>query len=176
MRNKVAYAISSSGDVYSWGSLTSDLEDGLQILSNINFLNSIPRTISNLKGKRIINLSCNSKIALCIGSDGIVYSFGDDTKGRYGVLGRGDIYYQYAPVIIQSLGKQKIVQVSIGISHASAIDLSGKIFLWGAGGGVQKRSNVPVSMKSEKGLSGKKVLNTRNGTVIVTSIYMLYNR
>jgi alpha-tubulin suppressor-like RCC1 family protein len=137
--------------------------------SSLEFLEAIPRVVTGLRNKRIIGLSCNSKVVICVSSEGTLYSFGDDIKNRNGVLGLGEVYFQSLPTVIQALTGYKMVQVSVGDFHVSALDVTGSVFLWGTGNGVQRRSNVPVSLKMERGLVGNQVLSSRNGTIIATS-------
>jgi len=106
---------------------------------------------------------------ICASSEGILYSFGDDTKTRSGVLGLGEAYFQSFPTAIQALAGHRMVQVSVGVSHVSALDATGSIFLWGTGNGVQRRTSVPVNLRTERALLGSQVLSSRNGTIIVTS-------
>lgn len=146
--------------MYTWGSLTSNKEG-----DSLTFLEAIPRPVAGLKGKRILSLSCNNKVAVCVSAEGLLYSFGDDAKARSGILGLGETYYQAFPSPIQTLAGHRVAQASVGKSHVAALTARGEVFLWGAGSGVQRKSNVPTELREK--VAGKQVVSARNGTVVV---------
>ena len=121
-----------------------------------------------LNSVMIDSLSCNNTIAIFVSKDGVLYSLGDDLKTRTGILGLGNNYYQSSPSPIKSLFNNRMTQVSISNTQASALDHSGKIFLWGTGDGLQRNSNVPLQFKSEKVINGKQIIAASNAIIIVT--------
>ena len=142
--------------------------------SDLSFLNSPPKLISNIT--KIICLSCNNRAAIFESEDGLLYSLGDDNKTRSGILGLGDIYKAIMPTIIKSLLEKKIVQISVGFNHCTALDSNGNIYTWGSGYGIQQPSNLPLSLKIEKIDNVREVLSTRNATIILTGKLKLKHR
>jgi len=129
----------------------------------------VPRNLATIKGIQIISVSCNNNVAIFVSKDGTLYSFGDDLKYRFGILGLNDIYHQPSPIPIRGLLDHSVKQVSVGFSHCSALDSTGVVYIWGTSG-VQKKSNSPVLLKSERVINARQTLSSYFATIVVTSI------
>ena len=134
LRSQIAFAISSQGEVYTWGALSPTTEDETPFfLRNLLFLQSPPRSFTALSNIRISSLSCNNSVAMFLSEDGTVYSYGSDATHKYGILGLGEIYAQASPYPVGALLDHRIKHVSVGYSHACAVNSGGCLFTWGSG-------------------------------------------
>ncbi|OPX86441.1 MAG: Exoglucanase B precursor [Pelotomaculum sp. PtaB.Bin104] len=94
-------------------------------------------------------LAVSSKHTLMVGSDGSVWSWG---QNEYGQLGLGNNNEQLTPAKINGL--TGIVAVAVGDNHSLALDNSGNVWAWGKnnlyqlGNGSTTNSNVPVKIIS----------------------------
>lgn len=131
-------AISSSGDLYTWG----DGAHNAGLLGHGNDVSHwIPKRVSGLiEGLQVLSVACGTwHTALAI-SSGKLFTFGD---GMFGALGHGDRESVPYPREVESLSGLKAVAVSCGLWHTAAIievtNQSGssvssrKLFSWGDG-------------------------------------------
>ncbi|XP_051128885.1 PH, RCC1 and FYVE domains-containing protein 1-like [Andrographis paniculata] len=131
-------ALSSSGDLYTWG-------DGVHMAGLLGQGNDnshwIPKRISGpLEGIAVLSVACGSWHSALVTSTGKLYTFGD---GVFGALGHGDRESILYPKEVQSLSGLKVISVSCGVWHTAAIvevsNQSGtyvpsrKLFTWGDG-------------------------------------------
>ena len=181
MRNKLALAVSSSGNAYFWGSYSLREEDETNTTAkNLTFLQSEPRQFSTLKNIKISSICCNNMVAFFLSEDGVLYSYGNDLGNSFGILGLGEVYHQSSPTPVRSLFDQRIKQISIGYSHAAALNTIGYLFTWGTGKcgqlGLYKKekTSIPTLVESAKVFSGKQVVSSYNATVLLTGILNSY--
>ena len=76
----------------------------------------------------VCGIACGFNFTLAWTNKGFAYSWG---SGHNGVLGNGNTENQRTPKIIESLISQKVVHMSAGYSHCTAITEDGRLFTWG---------------------------------------------
>ncbi len=119
-------------------------------------------------------LSCNESVALFLSYDGTVYSYGNDPS-RLGLLGQGEIYTVSTPQPVTKLLDHAIRQVSVGPTHACALNSLGRLFTWGTGlrgqlGREETRSTVPRPVESTKVLDVRQAVCSPSATAVVTGM------
>lgn len=127
-------AITSSGEVYSWG--TGVLGHGTDISHWVP-----KRILGPIEGLQIAYVACGPWHTALLTSAGRLFTFGD---GTFGVLGHGDKNSVWIPREVESLFGLKTISVACGVWHTAAIVevivsqsspsvSSGKLFTWGDG-------------------------------------------
>ncbi|XP_042028610.1 PH, RCC1 and FYVE domains-containing protein 1-like isoform X2 [Salvia splendens] len=131
-------AISSSGDLYTWGDGTHNAG----LLGHGNDVSHwIPKRVSGLlEGLQVLSVACGTWHSALATSSGKLFTFGD---GMFGALGHGDRKNVPFPKEVNSLSGLKTIAVSCGVWHTAAIIevgnqsganvLSRKLFTWGDG-------------------------------------------
>lgn len=131
-------AISSNGDLYTWGDGTHNAG----LLGHGNDVSHwIPKRVSGvLEGLQIVSVACGTWHSALATSSGKLFTFGD---GMFGALGHGDRESVPYPKEVNSLSGLKVIAVSCGVWHTAAIievtNQSGanvssrKLFTWGDG-------------------------------------------
>ncbi|KAL7102245.1 hypothetical protein ACP275_08G107400 [Erythranthe tilingii] len=131
-------AVSSSGDLYTWGDGTHNAG----ILGHGNDVSHwIPKRVSgSLEGLQVLSVACGTWHSALATSTGKLFTFGD---GMFGALGHGDRESIPYPREVQALSGLKAVAVSCGVWHTAAIIevtnqlgpnvSSRKLFTWGDG-------------------------------------------
>jgi len=183
IRNKVSFAISHSGTVYFWGELQNKPEILAKLKEtnflDLDFLRCEPKIFGTLRNICITQLSCNESAALFLAQDGTLYSYGADYQ-KVGILGQGDIYLQNTPQPIKALLDHTITNISVGISHACAINSVGNLFTWGTGEAGQlgikevTRCTVPKRADSSKVFGVKQAICSYSSTIILTGISFIH--
>ena len=171
----MAFAISTQGEVYIWGNLSNKPEeDSYNLVKSLNFLESDPRTFGGLKSIKISSLSCNNAVAIFLSEDGTLYSEGNDLLNKFGILGVGEIYSLTSPSPISTLFDHRIKLISVGYSHACALNSVGYLFTWGTGKrgqlghkGIEKMA-MPKLVESAKVFNGKQAICSYNVTALLT--------
>ena len=114
-----------------------------------------PSKFLGLKNIKITSISCNSIAAFFLSEDGTVYSYGDDSKSQFGLLGLGKVFTQFKPTPLRTLFDYHIQSICVGHSHACALSSTGSIFSWGTGNKGQlgipglNRTDIPTKLKTE---------------------------
>ncbi|XP_019484450.1 PREDICTED: E3 ubiquitin-protein ligase HERC2 [Hipposideros armiger] len=181
---KHCLALSSEGEVYSWG----EAEDGKLghgnrrydenthvlcwfvslVLSSVLALGfSEEHLVEVLQGHRVVDIACGSGDAqtLCLTDDDTVWSWGD---GDYGKLGRGGSDGCKVPMKIDSLMGLGVVKVECGSQFSVALTKSGTVYTWGKGDyhrlghGSDDHVRRP---RQVQGLQGKKVTAIATGSL-----------
>lgn len=131
-------AISSNGDLYTWGDGTHNAG----LLGHGNDVSHwIPKRVSGiLEGLQVVSVACGTWHSALATSSGKLFTFGD---GMFGALGHGDRESVPYPKEVNSLSGLKVIAVSCGVWHTAAIievtNQSGvnvssrKLFTWGDG-------------------------------------------
>ncbi|CAG9326781.1 unnamed protein product [Blepharisma stoltei] len=94
---------------------------------------------------KLIQVVCNDSIAIAIGSNRNMYSWGYD-QDQTGLLGIPDVYEASSPTQIP--GISNITQISIGTSHAAAINQEGQLITWGSGFHGELGTSGPICRQS----------------------------
>ena len=178
MRNKVAFVISKRGEVFFWGSLYSTAEDDAKFYpKSLGFLQQEPRIMMPLKNVQIVSMSCNNSVAIFLSQDGTLYSYGNDLAKRYGILGLGENYHQSTPTPISALLEHRVKQVSVGLTHACALNNTGCLFTWGTGKKGQlglnavEKATTPTLVEGGKVFSARQAWCSNSATVVLTGSF-----
>ncbi|KAI3829058.1 hypothetical protein L1987_03172 [Smallanthus sonchifolius] len=131
-------AVSSSGDLYTWGDGTHNA--GL-LGHGTDVSHWIPKQVSGpLEGIQVLSVACGNWHSALITAEKKLFTFGD---GTYGALGHGDLESVKFPKEVISLTALKTIKVACGVWHTAAIveiinhqtkhSTSKKLFTWGDG-------------------------------------------
>ncbi|MEG3753251.1 hypothetical protein [Psychromonas arctica] len=172
VRDYTVYALTETGDVYSWGNNSSkgELGDG-----SVSVDRSTPLKI--LEGKNIVVIEAGADFGLAVDNDGVVYGWGNNT---YGALAQGtaelsgsiykvfDVESVLIPEVIDhlstgsgALGTDRIIAFQGGSRNASALTEAGDIYSWGdMGTGYMGNGYEVDSSGIERQISVEAVKNT----------------
>ena len=127
-------AIGSDGNLYSWGH-NADGELGRETVSTTpndnSQIDNQPRLVTPPAGVHFTQACAGKWHSLALGSDGNLYSWG---QNKYGELGRdtGSAIYDVKPGKVNlPKGITKITQISAGTFYSMALDSDGDLYSWG---------------------------------------------
>lgn len=130
----MAGALTEEGEVYTWGRITSK---GVPILGHGPYngdpciiLQPTPRRVNALSHVKITQLALGQHHAICLASDGKVYSWGVNDKGQ---CGTGDCMNRDSPVPTKDAFGGPVVQIACGGQHSACLNPSGQLFTFGSG-------------------------------------------
>uniref|UniRef100_A0A2C9K806 HECT-type E3 ubiquitin transferase n=1 Tax=Biomphalaria glabrata TaxID=6526 RepID=A0A2C9K806_BIOGL len=120
-------ALTSDGDVYSWGN-----GDGGRLGHGDNITRGEPTLITALSGKHIVQICAGSTYSAAISSSGELYTWG---RGNYGRLGHGSSEDQCYPNLVAALKGHRVIDVACGSGDAQtlAVTDTGTVYSWGDG-------------------------------------------
>ncbi|XP_059157195.1 E3 ubiquitin-protein ligase HERC2-like isoform X2 [Physella acuta] len=120
-------ALTSEGDVYSWGN-----GDGGRLGHGDNISRDEPTLITALSGKHMVQVCAGSTYSAAISSSGELYTWG---RGNYGRLGHGSSEDQCYPSLVSALKGHRVVDVACGSGDAQtlAVTDTGAVYSWGDG-------------------------------------------
>lgn len=147
-----AYAIGSDGKLYAWGDDSNgELGNGGTTDSATPVVVSLPAAVTP-KG-----ISAAQGTGYAIGSDGLLYAFGDNTLGK---LGDGSSAVNSpTPVVVSLPSGVTPTAVAGGYQSAYAIGSDGKLYAWGdnflgeLGDGGTNNSSTPVVVSLPVGVT-----------------------
>lgn len=154
---KHCLALTSDGEVYSWG----EGDDGK--LGHGNRLSyDRPKLIEALTRVGVVDIACGSAHSACITAEGTVLTWG---KGRYGRLGHGDSDDQLRPKLVQALLGHRAVDIACGSGDAQTLCITDddNVWSWGDGDygklgrGGSDGCKIPTKIESLSGLGIVKV-------------------
>ncbi|KAL4709830.1 hypothetical protein ACJJTC_001284, partial [Scirpophaga incertulas] len=154
---KHCLALSSDGDVYSWG----EGEDGkLGHGNRVSY--DRPKLISTLSGMEVVAIACGGAHSACLTARGRILTWG---KGRYGRLGHGDSEDQLVPKMVEALTLYRVIDVACGSGDAQTLCITDdeSVWSWGDGDygklgrGGSEGCKVPMRIDCLKGLRVIKV-------------------
>lgn len=121
-------ALGDDGLVYSWGdNSVGQIGDGTDIRR------PTPTPVLMPAGVSFTDVSVGDAHVLALGSDGRVYSWGENNLGQ---LGDGTDTNRFAPAAIPNPpGVTEFIQVMAGRYHSLALASDGTAYAWGAGNG-----------------------------------------
>jgi alpha-tubulin suppressor-like RCC1 family protein len=146
-------ALSSTGRVYMWGKNLSSLLGAGSDSNYIKIPTEITSRFSLAAGDKIISLSLGSSSSYfsALSKTGRVFMWGDNWAGQ---LGDGTMTSRYGPTEITSrfslAAGDKIISLSLGSPHTSALSETGRVFMWGRndygqlGDGTTTHINTPL--------------------------------
>lgn len=111
--------------IYSWGS-NKYCELGA---NTADILVGQPIHIKTLEHKNINKCATGKNFSIFLTKHGQLYSCG---HGATGCLGHGNLTNAYYPILIRSLSNNIIKDVICGSKHVIALDMQGKIYVWGS--------------------------------------------
>ena len=173
--NKHSVAVTSGGDVFTWGSNVCGQLGYGSFDSNAS---PNPRTVEALKGKRIVECAASKRHTLVLTDDGDVMTWGHKGVSPRKVLLNGVIHAHSLDGSMlrfqkgyKDVSKPQITQICAGAAHSSALTATGIVLTW--------RSADPYCQVQEIGgaLSGQKVVSISAGkyrTAAVTEIGTVY--
>ncbi|MDY0010950.1 MAG: hypothetical protein RBR96_04350, partial [Candidatus Izemoplasmatales bacterium] len=177
-------ALSQMGRLYLWG----DNEDG-QLGIDDTFIHMTPVDITDnfdlLGEEKIIKVELGNYFSSALTSSGRLFMWGYNTSGE---LGDGGNVSRQIPYDITSnfglAGEEKLVDVSLGGSHALALTSNNRIFSWGfnnnmqLGDGTTTSRNTPGEITSQFTFaSGETITQVAAGnhhSAVVTSLGEIY--
>ena len=124
-------ALTSTGRVFMWGRNSSGrLGDGTTSDISVPFEITSQFELSN--GDKIISVNLGAAHSSALTSTGRVFMWGRNSSGQ---LGDGTILDKSVPFEITSQfalsNGDKIISVTLGESHSSALTSTGRVFMWG---------------------------------------------
>jgi len=148
-----------AGTVFGWG----DSGDG-RIDPQMDTTVAFPLRLGALAGKTLTAISTIDDHGLALDAQGGIYAWGNGADGQ---LGNGTSpEYTNTPVAVQTNGAlagRKVIAIAAGYQHSVALTADGRVFAWGEnsagelGIGNQRDTNVPVAVKMDGALAGKRV-------------------
>ena len=141
--------LTAAGEVYTWGDNNLG-KLGLGTTSNYELL--VPTKVTALDGVVISSIIMANGASYAISSDGVLYSWGQNTNGQLGI---GSLTNTGTPTAISpaAFGGEKVVEVSSGTSFTLVRTESGDVYAMGGNvqgqlgkgdSGTATRSNIPV--------------------------------
>jgi hypothetical protein len=126
-------ALSSNGRVFMWGyNYDGQSGDGTTTIRNVP--TEITSRFSLATGDKIILLSLGEGHSSALSSHGRVFMWGYNDNGQ---LGNGSTTNIVTPTEITSsislTASDKIISLSLGSNHSSALSSHGRVFMWGSG-------------------------------------------
>ena len=125
-------AVAHHGVLWVWG---SGGYGQLGLGDNVNRLVPTRVAVEAFGGSRVLMADCGHLHTLAVMEDGAMYSCGE---GECGQLGHNehDNRPVFTRIAAQHFGLAKIVSVSAGHSHSSAVTEDGALYTWGRGLGL----------------------------------------
>jgi uncharacterized repeat protein (TIGR02543 family) len=168
-------AVSSTGRVFTWGSNSSGrLGDGTTTSKSVP--TEITFRFSLAAGDKIVSTSLGGSHSSAVSSTGRVFTWGDNEHGKLGLYKDTFDGYSNSPSAVSLLwfnlaAGDKIVSLSLGGTHSSAISSTGRVFIWGAnssgqlGDGTTTSKSVPTEITSRFSLAtGDKIVSMSLGS------------
>jgi alpha-tubulin suppressor-like RCC1 family protein len=166
-------ALDSNGVVYSWG------DNFYGQLGNGNYPTDslIPVAVDTsgvLSGKTIVDISAGYVHSMCLDSNGVVYSWGDNVAGE---LGDGNYPTDSdVPVAVDTSGVlsgKKITSINGGSFYSMCLDSNGVLYGWGRnnygqlgdGSKTPIPITTPVAVDKSGVLSGKTIVDISAGYI-----------
>ena len=177
-------ALTSTGRVFMWGwNRDCQLGDGTDTDKNVP--TEITSNFSLPIGEKILSLSMGSSHSSAFTSTGRVFMWGYNQIGQ---LGNGMNVNRNLPTEITSNFSfsegEKIISLSLGSTHSSALTSTGRVFIWGSneygklGDGTNTDKNVPTEITSSFSLiAGEKIISLSLGwyhSLALTSTARVY--
>jgi uncharacterized repeat protein (TIGR02543 family) len=177
-------ALTSTGRVFMWGwNRDGQLGDGTSITRNVP--TEITSNFSLPIGEKILSLSMGSSHSSAFTSTGRVFMWG---YNQFGQLGNGMNVNRNLPTEITSNFSfsegEKIILLSLGSTHSSALTSTGRVFIWGSneygklGDGTNTDKNIPTEITSSFSLiAGEKIISLSLGwyhSLALTSTARVY--
>lgn len=144
-------ALDTDGKAYGWGANAGQLGDGSATgrTAPVAVLTS-----GVLAGKTLTSVVSGGTVSYAIDADGKIYSWGVGTQGQLGNATNNTVTSPVEVTMTGVLSGKRMVAASAKGTHVLALDDTGKVYAWGAGGngalgnGSNANSNIPVEVTS----------------------------
>lgn len=181
-RGDHALALSSTGEVFSWGKNFYG-----QLGNHTKTSSSTPVAVAgdgSLSGKSVTAIAAGGDFSVALTADGTVHTWG---YNYYGQLGDGTNVNASAPVEVDRFGGlagKTVTAVAAGDLHVLALTSDGHIYTWGdnssgqLGNNSSTASTVPVAVTVSGALVGKTVVAIAAGgnhSLALTSDGMVFS-
>ena len=130
-----AFAVTATGQAYSWGSTIMRGQAADQALDRL------PRLLISLSSRHVEKVAAGSRHALSIVRGGAVYSWGHQQE-YYTPLGHGDAHPTGEPRLIQSFVGTPIKDVGAGRDWSMALSEEGRVYT------VSMKTTVDLQFKA----------------------------
>ena len=142
--------LGSDGNVYSWGN-----NEAGQLGASSGDTLSTPTLVAGLQGKSIVAVAAGHRFSLALSEGGKVYSFGLNDKLQLGYEPTAKA--SATPTLIEALSGVFVKQIHAGYDSVTAIDIDGKVYLWGSGSNsvlgleAPPENHLPTALPEAKG-------------------------
>ena len=142
--------LGSDGNVYAWGN-----NEAGQLGTSSGDTLSTPTLVAGLQGKSIVALAAGHRFSLALSEGGKVYSFGLNDKLQLGYEPTAKA--SATPTLIEAMSGVFVKQIHAGYDSVTAIDVDGKVYLWGSGSNsvlgleVPPENHLPTALPEAKG-------------------------
>lgn len=142
--------LGSDGNVYAWGN-----NEAGQLGTSSNDTLSTPTLVAGLQGKSIVAVAAGHRFSLALSEGGKVYSFGLNDKLQLGYEPTAKA--SATPTLIEALSGVFVKQIHAGYDSVTAIDVDGKVYLWGSGSNsvlgleAPPENHLPTALPEAKG-------------------------
>lgn len=170
---KHSLALASDGTVYAWGlNQQGQLGDVISYESHVPVAVNVTPGSSALAGVTITAIAAGGAHSVALGSDGRVYTWGDNTYGQLGTGTEGGVRLTPVAVNVSSLSAlagKTVIAISAGGAHTMALASDGTVCTWGINQSGQLGNNstlnqaLPVAVNVTSGISA---LNGKTVTAI----------
>ena len=127
-------------ELYSWG-YNDDGQLGVGNTTN----SGAPEKVLLPSGVSATAAASGSDFSLAVGSDGKLYSWGDNIDGQ---LGTGNTNNSSTPVVVSLPGGVTPTAVAAGFDHSVALGSNGQVYDWGFNGFGQLGNNTTTTSSS----------------------------
>jgi alpha-tubulin suppressor-like RCC1 family protein len=166
-------AIGSDSKLYAWGRNDyGQLGDGTMTESDTPVVVSLPN------GATAMTIAAGSNYSLAIGSDGKLYSWGNNAEGQ---LGNGTmVASSTTPLAVSLPSGVSATAIAAGSGHTLAIGSDGKVYAWGfngygqLGNGTTTSSPTPVDVSLPGGVSATAIAAGGDDSLAIGSDGKLY--
>ena len=139
-------ALTSKGNVYTWGSNERG-QLGINVDPSIINVQSTPIRVTGL-GK-IVKMGLGNNHSFALTDSGIVYTWGDNERGQLGVgISKDVLPYSPKPMVVKSVNKVVDISHGSGNNTVFAIKYDGTLWGWGQNDAFQIE-NVDVAIYTE---------------------------
>lgn len=142
--------LGSDGNVYAWGN-----NEAGQLGTSFGDTLSTPTLVAGLQCKSIVAVAAGHRFSLALSEGGKVYSFGLNDKLQLGYEPTAKA--SATPTLIEALSGVFVKQIHAGYDSVTAIDVDGKVYLWGGGSNsvlgleAPPENHLPTALPEAKG-------------------------